>query len=82
VNEFQYREWKESMEGMLSTPLKWTSRGNYPLERLRYEQHWEDSPEMTIHKEFWYFEDGEIAANNVAAYGRKPLVIGAEQAKM
>lgn len=67
---------------MNEIPLKWTSRGNVPLESLRYEQSWEDSPELTIHREFWYFEDGELASNNVAAYGRKPLTIGAVQAQM
>jgi hypothetical protein len=67
---------------MNEIPLKWTCRGNVPLSELRYEQHWEDSPELTIHKEFWYFADGELASNNVAAYGRKPLVIGAEQAQI
>lgn len=65
-----------------SEPLKYTSRGNVPIASLRYEHFWEDTPEMTILREFWYFEDGEIASNNVHAYGRKQLVIGAEQAKM
>jgi hypothetical protein len=66
----------------INEPLKWTCRGNWPLSQLRYEQEWLDSPDMTIHREFWYFEDGELASNNVAAYGRKPLTIGSEQAKM
>lgn len=67
---------------MNETPLKWTSRGNVPIDSLRYEHHWKDGPDFTILEESWFFEDGELASNNVHAYGRKPLTIGAEQAKM
>ena len=67
---------------MTEQPLKWTARGNWPLSELRYEIRWEDSPDMTIFKEFWYFQDGELASNNVQAYGRKSLEMGVEQAQI
>ena len=63
-------------------PLKYTARGNVPLSSLRYEHYWEDGPEMTILREFWYFEDGEVASNNTHAMMKQGLVIGAEQAKI
>jgi hypothetical protein len=63
-------------------PLKWTAHGNVPIATLTYDQHWEDGPDLTVHKEFWRFANGEIASNNVAAYGRKAFILGAEQQQM
>lgn len=67
---------------MTDEPLKYTCRGNVPLSTLRYEHEWEDNAQMTILREYWYFEDGELASNNVHAMGKTGLVIGSEQAKM
>ena len=67
---------------MTDEPLKYTARGNVPIASLRYEHSWEDNDQMTILREFWYFEDGEIAANNVHAMAKTGLSIGSEQAKM
>lgn len=72
----------ESRKSMTETPLKYTCRGNWPIADLTYEVRWEDSPDLTIFREFWYFPDGELASNNVQAYGRKPLDMGVEQAKI
>jgi len=67
----------------VTEPLIYTSRGNVPESELTYTHEWLDGPEMTILREFWHFKDnGELGKNNVHAYGRKPLTIGVEQAKM
>jgi hypothetical protein len=67
----------------MNEPTVYTCRGTVPESELTYTHEWLDSPEMTVLREFWHFKsDGELAKNNVHAYGRKTLVMGSEQAKM
>ncbi len=67
----------------MTEPLIYTARGNMFESDLIYSHEWLDGPEMTVLKEYWHAKDnGELVKNNVHAYGRKPLVMGAEQAKM
>jgi hypothetical protein len=55
---------------MIDKPLIWTVRGNVPVDSLRYEHEWEHTAEFLKLHERWYFEDGELARNNIHAYGK------------
>jgi hypothetical protein len=68
-------------EPMNETPLIFTSKGNVPIDSLRYEHEWKDSPEALVFHERW-FDGAELVKNNVHAYGKQPLTIGGEQAAM
>jgi len=67
---------------MTDVPLIFTSRGNVPIESLRYEHRWTQNDDMVIFEEFWFAEDGEIVKNNKHALAKKPLSISGEQACM
>lgn len=67
---------------MNETPLIWTARGNVPIDSLRYEHEWRDTPEMTVFEERWFADDGELVKNNCHALAKKQLTIGGEQAAM
>jgi len=64
------------------TPLIWTSRGNVPVNSLRYEHRWSDGEDVLKLEEFWYAEDGELVKNNCHALAKRQLTIGGEQALM
>jgi hypothetical protein len=68
-------------EAMNETPLIFTSKGNVPIDSLRYEHEWIDSPEMLIFHERW-FDGSELVKNNAHAYAKQALTIGGEQAAM
>lgn len=64
-------------------PLKWTARGNWPLDQLVYTKAWEFPKGFIVFREFWHFEDGELASNNVHMYALEGLpAIGAQQANL
>jgi hypothetical protein len=65
---------------MNETPLIWTSKGNVPIESLRYEHHWIDNADETTLHERWFDASGELVKNNVHMFGRKPLHLFGEQA--
>jgi hypothetical protein len=60
------------------TPLIHTSRGNLPIDSLQYATIWEDTADYTKLIET-YSQDGEIVRKSVHIFGRKPLLLGAEQ---
>lgn len=64
------------------TPLIYTSKGNVPIDSLRYEHEWENNDEMVILKERWFDQSGELVKNNFHGLSKKPLTIGGEQAAM
>lgn len=69
-------------------PLKWTARGNVPQSTLRQHVEWafNQKPDGTVaqvlFKEFWYFEDGELASNSVHVYEVEGMAMGADQGRM
>jgi hypothetical protein len=65
---------------MQETPLIWTSKGNLPIDSLRYEHHWIDTPDETTLHERWFDASGEVVKNNVHMFGRKQLTFASEQA--
>jgi len=64
------------------TPLIYTAKGNVPIDTLRYEHRWEDTPDETTLYESWFAADGELVKNNCHKLARRPLTIGGEQAAM
>jgi hypothetical protein len=67
---------------MQETPLIWTSKGNVPIESLRYEHNWIDNADETTLVECWFDASNEVVKKNVHMFGRKPLNMGAQQAAM
>ncbi len=67
---------------MNETPLIFTSRGNVPIDSLRYEHRWTDGDDVLKLEEFWYAEDGELVKNNCHALAKRQLSICGEQAVM
>lgn len=55
---------------MDETPLIWTSKGNLPLESLKYRHQWIDTPDETTFVEE-YFLDAEVVKRNVHVYLKK-----------
>jgi hypothetical protein len=64
-----------------SPPLIFTSKGNVPVDSLRYEHRWQDNAKCVVLQEFW-FDGDEIVKNNVHVMAKDGLVIGGEQAQM
>lgn len=62
-------------------PLIWTSKGNLPVDSLRYENQWVDNPDVLLFHERWFLGD-ELVKNNLHGYVKQGLVIGAEQAQI
>jgi hypothetical protein len=67
---------------MSDQPLIWTIKGNLPLDSLRYEHQWEDTPDETTFSERWFTQDGELVKNNCHKLAKRQLTIGGEQAAM
>lgn len=66
----------------MDTPLIWTTRGNVPVDSLRYEHRWEDTEQETTFTEFWFAEDGELVKNNCHKLAKRQLTIGGDMARM
>lgn len=66
---------------MNDTPLIYTSKGNLPIDSLRYEHQWTDNEDYTAFEERWFLGD-EVVKNNKHMLRKKPLTIGGEQAVM
>jgi hypothetical protein len=65
------------------TPLIWTSKGNVPVDSLKYENNWQITDEVIVFAEAWRDDTGAIVKNNVQMYAIKGLpLFGAEQAQM
>jgi hypothetical protein len=67
---------------MSDTPLIYTSKGNVPIDSLRYEHKWIDTKDETTLVEFWFDASDEVVKKNVHMFGRKPLEMGGQQAVM
>ncbi len=68
---------------MTETPLIYTSRGNVPIDSLRYEHEWVDTPQMLILHERWFDKDsGELVKNNSHGYVKRGASIDGQQAQM
>ena len=68
---------------MMDAPLMYTSRGNVPIDSLRYEHEWVVNDEIIVLHERWFADDGELVKNNFHGYAVKGLPpIGGEQAKV
>jgi hypothetical protein len=65
---------------MQETPLIWTSKGNVPVDSLRYEHQWIDNADETTLVECWFDASNEVVKKNVHMFGRKPLSFSAAQA--
>jgi hypothetical protein len=64
-----------------SPPLIYTSKGNVPVDSLRYEHKWEDNDRYIALHEFW-FDGDEIVKNSTHMLAKSGLVIGGQQAQM
>jgi len=64
-----------------TVPLIYTSKGNVPVDSLRYEHKWEDNDRYIALHEFW-FDGDEIVKNSTHMLAKSGLVIGAEQVKI
>lgn len=54
---------------MTETPLKWTSRGNVPLESLNEKREWQKQGRvLMIHRVWTDKVTGELLANDIDAY--------------
>jgi len=67
---------------MQNEPLIWTLYGNLPVNSLKYEHKWEDTPEEVTFSEFWFTQEGELVKNNCHKLAKKQLPISGEQAAM
>lgn len=67
---------------MTDTPLIWTKNGNVPVNSLRYDQRWTDTPDEVMFEEFWFAADGELMKNNCHKLAKKQLTTSGEQAAM
>lgn len=67
---------------MNDTPLIFTSKGNVPIESLRYEHQWSETDDYVSLEERWFDADGELVKNNRHMLAKRGLVIGGEQAVM
>jgi hypothetical protein len=56
----------------LEIPLIYTSKGNIPVDSLKYETKWTVTSEYIMFNEAWYLED-ELVKSNSHAYGANPL---------
>jgi hypothetical protein len=63
-------------------PLIWTSKGNLPVESLRYVHGWSETETYISFEERWYAEDGELVKNNTHVYSKRGVEIGGQQALM
>jgi hypothetical protein len=66
---------------MNEIPLIWTSKGNLPVDSLRYEHGWSDTEDYTAFEERWFLGD-ELVKNNRHMLTKKALTMGGEQAVM
>ena len=61
------------------TPLIYTSKGNVPIDTLRYEHRWSETEDYVSFEEIWYDQSGELVKNSRHVLAKKPLIIGVEQ---
>jgi hypothetical protein len=55
---------------MNETPLIWTSKGNVPIESLRYEQGWREEADFFVHEQCWYDASGELVKRDAHLLGK------------
>ena len=60
------------------TPLIWTSKGNVPIDSLRYEHEWREDDQYIFFLERW-FDGEELVKNNTHGYVKQGVTMGGAQ---
>ncbi len=62
----------------METPLIWTSKGNLPIEDLRYETLWNNQDQYISFTENYYLDD-ELIKSSTHVYSKNPLELNLSQ---
>lgn len=65
----------------MTEALIYTTKGNLPVQSLRYETAWEDAPQYLKFMER-YLLDGEVVRESAHVYQKRGLSMGAETASL